>query len=129
MGRANAVFWTRKKIAAAQELALGYIYREVAEKVGVKERTIKRWMAIPEFRSKVVELSLEAGVACKAFRLQLINRAVRQYVNEAGIKTGRDVLDWLKEARLETDGEKIRQEITGKDGEPLILRVKGFDEV
>jgi len=100
-------FWTKKKIAAAEELSLGALYREAADVADVSERTIKRWMNIPEFVEEVDRLSCMNGIASKAERLRIAKRAVRQFVTEAGaIKTGADLLSWLKfvQGEVEQDG-------------------------
>jgi len=43
------------------------------------------------------------GIANRAERLRIANRVIQQKVNET-VQTDRDVLDWLKFAQSETDG-------------------------
>ena len=99
--------WTAKKIEAAKILAQGYTERETAEQVGVTDRTIRRWKANDEFMLEVDKVTLMSGIALRAERLRIATRAIRQKITEERVKTGRDLLDWLKYAQGETDGIKV----------------------
>lgn len=52
--------WTPKRMRAAQMLASGAMYHEVATVVHVTERTLYRWMRIPEFDAQVKAFEAEA---------------------------------------------------------------------
>ncbi len=99
--------WTRKRDKAALLLADGYTQGEVATQVGVTRRTIERWCANEVFDCEVDRLTLMTGIAAKAERLKIAKRAIRQSVIEAGVKTKKDILDWVKYAQSETDGIKL----------------------
>lgn len=96
--------WTKKRNQAAEELALGHTEKHTAEVVGVHRRTIAMWKSKPEFREEVDKLSLMVGIACKAERVRIAQRAIRQFVTDAGVKTHADVLTWLRFVQSETDG-------------------------
>lgn len=75
---------------------------------GVAERTVRRWLDVPEFSEEVDRLSLMIEVASRAYRLRIVNRVIRQMVREGEvIPTAKDILDWLKYAQGETDGVKL----------------------
>ena len=99
--------WTRRREIAALTLAQGYTMREAAEAAGVHERTIARWKNNLDFAMEVDRLTLLVGISSRAERVRIAMLAVRQQINEQGIKTVRDVLDWLKFAQSETDGIKL----------------------
>ena len=99
--------WTRKRTLVALALAQGYTIREAAEQAKVGERTVYRWKKNLDFELEVDRLTLLTNIASRAERLRIAMRAVRQLVNDVGVKTGRDVLDWLKYAQSETDGAKF----------------------
>ena len=99
--------WTPKRSDAAQILALGYTAKETAETVGVATRTVERWKADLDFMTEVDRLTLMSGVSLRAERLRIAMRVIRQKMSEERIKTGKDILDWLKYAQGETDGFKF----------------------
>jgi predicted transcriptional regulator len=103
--------WNEMRSLAAVELAQGRTQREVAEELGVGERTIRTWMQHPEFAAEVDRLTLMVGIASRAERLRIAMRVARQNVNEDGtIHTRRDILDWLKYAQSETDAIRLELE-------------------
>ena len=95
--------WTSTRSNAAIRLAEGYTQVEVAEEVGVSDRTIRSWLGNPEFAEEVDRLSLMVGIANKAFRLRL----AKQVIRKLGTETKEDLLAWLKYAQGETDGIKL----------------------
>lgn len=95
--------WSRKREKAAIALAQGYTIAEVAEQVGVAERTVYRWKERLEFSSEVDRLSLMVDIAGRAERLRIAMRMIRK----KGDETNRDLLDWLKYAQSETDGVRL----------------------
>lgn len=100
--------WTQKREMVALALAQGYTISKAAEKAKITERTVNRWKKNLEFQLEVDRLSLLVGIASRGERLRIAMQAVRQaVVDGAGIKTKRDVLDWLKFAQSETDGAKL----------------------
>ena len=97
--------WTTKREMAAVSLARGETQAEAAEIAGVTDRTIRSWLAVPEFSQEVDRLSLMIDIASRAHRLRLANRVIRQMVRDGEtIPTQKDLLDWLKYAQGETDG-------------------------
>ena len=100
--------WTTKRHAAAVGLGNGRKQEQVAEAIGVSDRTIRRWLQEPEFAAEVDRLSMESDVAGKAHRLRLVKRLARQRIDEDGfVHSNADLLDILKYARSETDGLKM----------------------
>ncbi len=95
--------WGKKQEVAAIALANGETQQIAGDKAGVSDRTIQRWLEIPEFSEEVDRLSFMVGVAQKAARLRLANRVVAQMGNN----TEKDLLDWLKHIQGETDGVKL----------------------
>lgn len=95
--------WTPKVNAAAIALAEGYTQVEAAAMAGVSDRTLRRWLAQPEFAVEVDKLTLITGIARKAERVKLAKRVIRTI----GETTEKDLLDWLKYIELATDGLKI----------------------
>ena len=74
---------------------------------GVNIRTIQRWLLLPEFSEEVDRLVFLTGIARKSERLKITKRIARNL----GDTTEKDLLDWLKFARSETDGAKL--DLTG----------------
>lgn len=99
--------WTDKATAAALALAEGKTRKEAAELADITDRTLYRWLNVPEFSAEVDRLSLMVGIAGRAERLRIAQRVVRQLVLDDAIKTDKDLLDWLKFAQSETDGVKL----------------------
>ena len=100
--------WTVKRERAALALAQGHTETEAAEGSGVARRTISRWKRDIEFATEVDRLSLMTGIASRAERLRIAMKVARQKTREDGrLRTGRDLLDWLKFAQSETDGAKL----------------------
>jgi transposase-like protein len=99
--------WDAKTSAAAVGLAEGKTQQEVANEIGVTDRTIRNWLAETEFAVEVDRLSLMVGIASRAERLRLAQRVVRQKSEGGLIVTDKDLLDWVKFAQSETDGAKL----------------------
>ncbi len=101
--------WTDAKEKVALSLAKGLTQQEAADNGGVTDRTVRRWLDIPEFSQEVDRLSHMVGIASRAERLRIANRVIRQFVKEntPDIKTEKDLLDWLKYSQGETDGIKL----------------------
>lgn len=101
--------WTDEREEAARLLAENYTNGEVAKRVGVSSSTITNWKKLDEFDAEVDKLSLIYGAASKAERMRLITKAARQFVKENGeIDTGKDsLLDYLREARMQTEGMRL----------------------
>lgn len=100
--------WTKSREEAALSLARGGTFAEAADMAGVAERTVYRWMNVPEFSEEVDRLTLMVDVASRAHRLRIANKVIRQFVKDnETIPTSKDVLDWLKYAQGETDGVKL----------------------
>lgn len=121
MGPLSARFrWNKQRRQAAELLAEGFALKEVWEKIGVDERTLRRWRADNTFSDEVDRMTLAAGIASSAERLRIIKRVVRQRVDEntGVVITKKDVLDWLKLAHDETTDT----------GASLTLNIVGFDQ-
>jgi transposase len=99
----SAFQWTEKATNAALALADGRTQEEVADIAGVTDRTIRRWLALPEFGEEVDRLTLITGIARKAERLKIAKRMTRRLENF----TEKDLLDWLKYAQSETEGIRL----------------------
>lgn len=95
--------WNEKSEKAAISLANGDTQQQAADIAGVSDRTIRRWLEDAEFSEEVDRLTFLTGVAHKAERLRLAKRAI----NQLGIRTEKDLLDWLKYMQSETDGIKL----------------------
>ena len=104
---ASAFEWTEERTRTAIALAEGKTQKEVAEDVSISDRTIRNWLAEPEFAEEVDRLSLMLGMASRAERLRLTNRVIRQKVKDGVAETEKDLLDWVKFAQSETDGIKL----------------------
>ena len=101
-------YWDKQRNQAAVLLAIGESKVKVAEEIGIDRSTLYYWLSIEEFAEEVDRLSLMVGVASRAERLRMVNRAVKQLTREDGsLITEKDVLDWLKFAQSETTGAKI----------------------
>ena len=82
--------------------------KRAAREVGVNACTVFRWLNVAEFAEEVNRLTPMAGIAARAERLRIANRAARQSVKADGmLETNRDILDWLKFAQSETEGVKL----------------------
>jgi uncharacterized protein YjcR len=98
--------WNSKRSEAAIMLSQGHLTNEVADAIGVSDRTIRRWKADIEFSSEVDRLSLMTDIASRAERLRIAKRIVRD-LSSKNRPTQKDLLEWLKYAQSETDGAKI----------------------
>lgn len=98
-----AFTWTKKAEDAAIALANGETREQTAVIADIGERTLYRWLLIPEFNEEVDRLTFMTGVAHKAERLRLAKRIVRTLE----LATQKDLLDWLKYIQGETDGIKL----------------------
>lgn len=122
----SAFQWSEKATQAAIALADGDTQAEAADKAGVSDRTLRRWLLMPEFAEEVDRLTFMTGVANKAARLRLAKRVIVKL----GTTTEKDLLDWLKFAQSETDGIKLdlaelRAALTGDDAPVAASRSGG----
>lgn len=105
--------WNESRQRAALWLATGHSIKEAAEEAGVSTRTIHNWKKNLDFETEVDRLSLLYGGASKAYRARIGNMAIRQFIkeNEDGtveLNLGDStLLDWIKELRMMTDGERL----------------------
>ena len=111
--KSSAFQWTHTRDAAAVALANGETQAAAAAAAGCSERTIRNWLAVPEFSEEVARLTLLTDIAHKAERVRLAKRIVRNL----GEHTERDLLDWLKYIQGETEGVKL-------DLAPLLAGIK-----
>lgn len=95
--------WTKNAEAAAIALANGETREQAADMARVTERTLYRWLQLPEFTEEVDRLTFLTGIAHKAERLRL----AKQVIARLNIATEKDLLDWLKYVQGETDGIKL----------------------
>ncbi len=99
----STFIWGEKSNNAAVALANGATQEEAADTAGVSDRTIRRWLQLPEFAEEVDRLTFLTGVASKAERLRMTKRVIVKL----GTYTTKDLLEWLKFAQSETDGIKL----------------------
>jgi hypothetical protein len=93
---------TPQQQIAASLLATGLSRRETAQRIGVGEATIYRWLNNEFFSAEVDALTFLTGIAVKAERVRLIKRFVASKLDEDGIvDSKKDPLDWLKLLRDE----------------------------
>jgi hypothetical protein len=100
--------WTEERTQAAILLGKGYNFSEAGREVGLDRSTVSRWMKNDEFAEAVDKLSLMHGLASKAERMRIMQRAVREFVSEDKIDvSGFTLLDLIKEARMQMEGVRI----------------------
>lgn len=103
--------WSDMKSKVAVELAKGLSPAEIIrenEDITVSESTIYNWKQIPAFAMEVDKLTFMYGYGSKAERMRLINKAIRQYIRDDMIDTGRtELIDWMREARMNVDGVRL----------------------
>ncbi len=99
--------WNDERREAALALGLGYTEEQSAKAAGVSRSSISRWKRDVEFAAEVDRLSLMVDISSRAERLRIAMRVARQMVSREGVKTDKDLLDWLKFAQSETDGVKL----------------------
>jgi len=101
--------WDKQRSDAAVLLAQGYNNSETARQVGCNRSTIGRWLKEDEFAKTVDEMSLMYGGASKAYRIRMLNQALRQKIDEEDKidLTGVSFLDLIKEMRMQTEGIRI----------------------
>lgn len=106
---ASAFNWTPQRSAAAAALAAGATQARAAEDAGVTDRTLRNWLSNSEFAEEVDRLTLMTGIATRGERLRIAKRVMRQFEDEetGKITTTRDLLEWLKFSRDETDGVRL----------------------
>lgn len=96
----SAFKWTAARRRAAIALADGATQIEAAAEAEVTDRTIRLWLAEPDFSEEVDRLTLMTGLATRAARLRL----AKKVISRLGTATDKDLLDWLKFAQSETTG-------------------------
>ena len=100
--------WNEKTNQAPVLLAEGRTHQATANECGVNEKTIRRWLADTEFSAEVDRLSQMIDVANRAHRVRMANRVIQKMRRKDGsFESKRDVLDWLKYVKSETDGIKL----------------------
>lgn len=128
---------------AAKLCRLGAIDAEIADFFGVSEQTLNAWKkAHPEFLDALKEGKqlADAEIADKLFRRAqgYTHKAVKIF-NDGGKPMVVDYVEhyppdttacifWLKNRRPDLWRDKQHQEITGKDGEPLMARADELAE-
>jgi hypothetical protein len=105
----------------ALDLAEGYTVEEASKRNYVSRRSIDRWKSDAEFAAEVSRLAQMIGIAQKAERIMIVKRVVRQQMKEqinketgeieTIVHTRKDLLDWLRFAKSETEGIKL--DLTG----------------
>ena len=97
--------WYKNRELAALSLAQGDSKREAADAAGVTERTVYRWLEIPEFEIEVDRLTFLTGVGTRAGRMRIAKKVVQGRVKNTSYPMSKaDLLDWLKFLQGETDG-------------------------
>lgn len=103
--------WTEKRKKAAIALAEGNRREDAAAIAGIGDRTIYRWLEDAAFVEEVDRLSVMVDIASKAERMRIARRVVKQKLAQETL-SDRDLLDWLRFAREETEGIKLDFDIS-----------------
>ena len=100
--------WTRNRDKAVLSLAEGDRIEDAADKAGVSDRTVYRWLNHPDFCIERDRLTHMMGVATRAERLRIAMRVIKGRTDSTQYPQSRaDLLDWLKFVQSETDGIKL----------------------
>ena len=94
--------WTPKRMRAAEMLARGHMYNEVAAEVHVSERSLYRWMRVPAFEEQIKAFEAEArdkatrvlrkNAIAAANSLVLLMQAGGRY-DQVRLKASTEILD------------------------------------
>jgi len=106
----NNVFqWTQAQSDAAVMLATGTPKKHIIEQLGIARTTLWNWEQNPVFSIEVDKLSLMHGLASKAYRMRMIQEAVKSFKNkdDSWNTTGTTLLEWIKEARMQMEGVSL----------------------
>ena len=102
--------------------------KEAAEGIGIKPNTVYNWPAVVKEATQL--MAADGLVVAQHIRSHNVAKAMQ--VKVAGLNSddervrqgvATEVIEW------EMGKATLRQVITGADGEPIVLQVKGFDEV
>lgn len=102
--------WNDTQSEAAILLAKGVPKKTIYEQLGIGRTTLWRWEQLEVFSEEVTRLKLMFGLASKARRMQIINEAIQQFVDEDTGKwdvSGFTMLDLIKEARMQMEGVNL----------------------
>jgi hypothetical protein len=122
----------RRKEQAARLKSQGVVNREIAERIGVNERTVERWTNLSEFRACVRSFAREEPLVAKSGKpiqvgsdltdieddldelpvLELADRVLRKIIRD-----GSD-LSKLKAIQILIDNEIPNRDGTGTEAEP-----------
>ena len=105
-GRFN---WTDDRTIAAVKTAEGWGKAAIEAEYGISGSTIWHWEQYDEYSKEVDKLSLMYGMASRAYRVRLLNKAIRQKIDESGNidLDGVSFIDLIKEARMQTEGVRL----------------------
>ena len=99
--------WTKKKNAFVEMAAEGEKIVDIARKLNMSIHTAYHWNEDPLIREEIDRLSLMSGIASKAERMRIAKKAARQKMLGDHVRTKKDLLDWLKFASKEMEGERV----------------------
>ena len=100
--------------------------KEAAESIGIKPDTVYRW---PDIVKEAVRLMAADGIVVET-HLRRRSLAKAMLVKISGLDSEREGLQQRVATEIiEWEMGKAAQPITGEDGKPLVIRVKGFDDV
>jgi len=103
----SAFTWTRKRVQAAEQLAQGKTVKEVADDIGVTDRTIYHWKTETVFSQEVDRLTLTRDVASRAERVRIAQRMLRKKAASGALEdleSSKDPLEILRYIQSETNG-------------------------
>lgn len=99
--------WTDQRVQAAELLSEGQTNKQVADAVGVSERTIYNWKLETVFSQEVDRLTLTRDVASRAARVRIARRMLLKKTESGALEdleSSKDPLDILKYIQSETNG-------------------------
>jgi FixJ family two-component response regulator len=117
---------TPKMRKVIYSLADGATQKEAADRAGITDRTVRRWLNIPEFATEVDKVTLETGLATKAARLRLIKRVVNARLEKTVSETvaqlsKADTLELLKHLHKEQEGAQLN--VVGDPERPIAYQI------
>jgi transposase-like protein len=106
-GKVPVFQWNEKRRRAAFALADGKTQAATAKECGISDRTLRNWLACPEFAEEVDRLTLLTGVATKAERIRQAKRIIAKLEDH----TKEDLLAWIKYVQSEMKDEDFIEQL------------------
>ena len=108
--------WNETKLLACEAIARNENREQIAVRLGIADRTVRRWQEHPDFQLKISKIILEIDITQKSERIKIAKAVIEKKIKAAKDSdedvSDKDLLEWLKYVGTEMGDYSPSKKIT-----------------